>query len=73
LKVVPREEYVRSYVEEMGMEMGMEKANIEWWSTSYDALKCGECQIEDSTFGDLLSRRGGKPQSIHETVRAMLQ
>jgi uncharacterized protein YbjT (DUF2867 family) len=69
LKIVPRKEYVRYSVEEMGME----RATIEWWSTSYDALIDDECLVKDSTFSDLLSRRGGKPLSIHETVRAMLE
>ncbi|KFY02021.1 hypothetical protein V490_00675 [Pseudogymnoascus sp. VKM F-3557] len=68
LKVVSREEYVRYYVEDMGMERG----NVEWWSTSYDALKSGECHITDSTFSDLLSKKGCKPRSIQETVKAML-
>ncbi|KFY99728.1 hypothetical protein V498_00552 [Pseudogymnoascus sp. VKM F-4517 (FW-2822)] len=68
LKVVSREEYVRYYVEEMGMERG----NVEWWSTSYDALKSGECHIKDSTFSDLLSKKDCTPRSIQDTVKAML-
>ncbi|KAF1966204.1 NAD(P)-binding protein [Bimuria novae-zelandiae CBS 107.79] len=37
VKIVLREEYVDHYAQQ-----GMERASVEWWSSTYDALKDGE-------------------------------
>ncbi|RDL39801.1 Uncharacterized protein BP5553_04141 [Venustampulla echinocandica] len=68
VKVVSREEHVRYYVEQKGME----EPSVEWWSSTYPALEKGECIIHDTTLTDLLSTKGVKPQKVEETVKEML-
>lgn len=67
LKVVGRKEYEEFYVGQ-----GKEKASVEWWSSTYDALEDGECAIEDETLEELLKEGGRVPKSLEETVREML-
>ena len=45
---------------------------ITWWSKSYDALRDGECQIDDPTLERLLAEKGVKPTPMEETVAKML-
>jgi uncharacterized protein YbjT (DUF2867 family) len=68
LKVVSRKEYEDHYV-----GTGMEKASVEWWSSTYDALKDGECKIEDDTLESILHAAGRKPQPLEETIEEMMQ
>lgn len=68
LRVVGREEHERFYVRERGMERDM----VEWWSRSYDALRDGECEIDDPTLEELLARKGAKPTPMEEKVGEML-
>ena len=68
LKVVSREEHVKYYVEERGMDQGL----VEWWSRTYDALRAGECEIRDSALEDLIALHGRTPKQLSETVREML-
>ncbi|KAM0724257.1 hypothetical protein Q7P37_000139 [Cladosporium fusiforme] len=67
-KVVDREEHEKFYVQEMGMPEPM----ITWWSKSYDALRDGECQIDDPTLETLLATKGLKPTPMEKTVADML-
>ncbi|KAI9799658.1 MAG: hypothetical protein M1833_003974 [Piccolia ochrophora] len=67
LKVVSREEYCKFYAEK-----GVDKAMVEWWSTTYGALEQNECLIKDGTVTRLLSSKGSKPKSIEDTIREML-
>jgi hypothetical protein len=46
LKVVSREEYCRSYVEEMQRDA----AEVEWWPSTYESLVDGDCEIQDGDF-----------------------
>lgn len=38
--------------------MGRERAEVEWWSSTYESLTDGDCKIEDGTLGELLVERG---------------
>jgi uncharacterized protein YbjT (DUF2867 family) len=69
LKVVSRKEYEDFYVNEKGME----RPSVEWWSSSYDALKDGECAIDDSTLETILKDAGRSPKPLEETVEEMLR
>jgi uncharacterized protein YbjT (DUF2867 family) len=69
LKVVSRKEFEEFYVGEMGME----KASVEWWSSSYDALKDGECAIKDDTLESILKDAGRQPKPLEETIEEMLK
>ena len=68
-RVVPREEHEQFYVQERNMSAPM----ITWWSKTYDALRDGECQIDDPTLEQLLANKGVKPTSMGETVAEMLR
>ncbi|KAF1943086.1 NAD(P)-binding protein [Clathrospora elynae] len=69
LKMVSRKEYEDFYVNEKGME----RASVEWWSSTYDALKEEECDIDDSTLESMLSEAGRKPKPLEETIKEMLR
>lgn len=68
LKVVDRGEFCRYYVEEKGMD----KDFVEWWSTTYEALKDNECLVEDATLTTLLASKGVTPTQIEATIMEML-
>lgn len=68
LKLVSRKEYEDFYVEK-----GTERASVEWWSSSYDALKDGECAINDATLEGLLEEAGRKPTPLETTIEEMLK
>jgi uncharacterized protein YbjT (DUF2867 family) len=67
LKMVSRKEYEDHYV-----GTGMEKASVEWWSSTYDALKDGECAINDDTLETILKEAGRTPKPLEETIGEML-
>ncbi|KAH9826244.1 NmrA-like family [Teratosphaeria destructans] len=69
LKIVPREEHEKYYVQTRGMDEG----NVKWWSKTYDALRENECEIHDPTLEKLLGKKGQKPKPLEETVEEMLQ
>jgi uncharacterized protein YbjT (DUF2867 family) len=69
LEVVSRKEYEDFYVNEKGME----KASVEWWSSTYDALKDGECEIDDPTLEGMLKDAGRQPKPLEETIEEMLR
>lgn len=69
VKVVGRKEYEDYYVNEMGME----RPAVEWWSSTYEALEEGECEIDDSALEDMLREVGRKPQAIEETIEEMMK
>lgn len=66
VKVVSRKEYEDFYA-----ERGTERASVEWWSSSYDALKDGECAINDPTLEDLLQDAGRSPKPLEKTISEM--
>lgn len=66
-RVVSREEHEKFYVEKH-----MPEPMITWWSKSYDALRDGECLIDDPTLELLLAEKGVKPTPMEETVAKML-
>lgn len=69
LKLVPRKEFEDHYVDEKGME----RASVEWWSSTYDALRAWECAIDDPTLERLLEETGRNPKSLEETISEMLK
>lgn len=69
LKVVDRKEYEEFYVKEKDKE----KASVEWWSSTYDALKDGECEIDDSTLEGVLKEAGRRPKTLEETIGEMMR
>ncbi|KAL1600141.1 hypothetical protein SLS59_006215 [Nothophoma quercina] len=68
LKIVSRKEYEDYYA-----ERGTERASVEWWSSSYDALKDGECAINDPTLEGLLKEAGRSSTPLEETIEEMLK
>ncbi|KAF1963086.1 NAD(P)-binding protein [Byssothecium circinans] len=68
LKVVSRQEYEDYYVNEKKMN----RPAVEWWSSTYDALKDGECHIKDTTLETILQEAGRKPKTLEETIKEML-
>jgi uncharacterized protein YbjT (DUF2867 family) len=69
LKIVARKEYEDFYVNDKGME----RPSVEWWSSSYDALKEGECAIDDPTLESILKEAGREPRALEETIEEMLR
>jgi uncharacterized protein YbjT (DUF2867 family) len=69
LKVVGRKDYEDFYVQTKGME----KASVEWWSGTYDALQDGECEIDDPALEKILQDAGRKPKPLEETMEEMLR
>ena len=67
LEVVDRESHEQYHVQERGMD----DAYVKWWAKTYDALRDGECEINDSTLEDLLSSKGVQPKAMEDTVREM--
>jgi hypothetical protein len=52
--------------------MGRDRAEVEWWSSTYDSLKKGECEIEDGTLSELLASVGASLKPVEVTIREML-
>lgn len=68
LKVVSREEYEKFYNEEKGIE----RPAVEWWSSTYEAVKDEECDIKDTTLESIMNDAGRKPKPLEETIEEML-
>ncbi|KAH9875310.1 hypothetical protein J1614_004802, partial [Plenodomus biglobosus] len=69
LKIVSRKAYEDFYVQEMGME----RPAVEWWSSSYDALRDGECAIDDPTLETMLQDVGRTPKALEQTIEEMMK
>ncbi|EUC50481.1 hypothetical protein COCMIDRAFT_82007 [Bipolaris oryzae ATCC 44560] len=69
LRVVGRKEYEEFYVREMGME----RPAVEWWSSTYEALEAGECEIKDETLEGILREAGRTPVPVEVTIREMMK
>ncbi|KAK1072845.1 hypothetical protein LTR74_002360 [Friedmanniomyces endolithicus] len=68
VKVISRDEHEAYYTQQRGME----EPFIKWWSKTYDALRDGECHIQDPTLELLLGKQGLKPKHMEATVAEML-
>ncbi|KAL1651167.1 hypothetical protein SLS58_000505 [Diplodia intermedia] len=69
LKLVGRAEHERYYVERRGIG---EAAYVRWWSTTYDALRDGECEKRDPLLERILAGYDGRrPKPIRETIEEM--
>lgn len=80
VKAVSRREYEQHYISERqipddkqyyNQDKESQEPAVKWWSTTYDALRDGECDIKDETLAKLLSSRGQKAKPIEETLRKM--
>merc|ERR1712169_73241 len=67
VKSVSAEEHVEHYV-----ARGMEENAVRWWVATYEAIKDGECLIDDPTFDELMKRAKLKPTAVTETIASML-
>jgi uncharacterized protein YbjT (DUF2867 family) len=69
IKIVSRKEYENFYVEQQGME----RSSVEWWSSSYDALKDEECAIDDDTLERILKDARREPKALEDTIAEMMK
>ncbi|KAK1079835.1 hypothetical protein LTR33_006054 [Friedmanniomyces endolithicus] len=67
VNVISRDENEAYYTQQRGME----EPFIKWWSKTYDALRDGECHIQDPTLELLLGKQGLKPKHMEATVAEM--
>lgn len=68
VNIVSTQEHIRENVER---EVG--RGLVTWWSPTYDALRDGECEIDDGTLKRLLKERGVTPTPMKDTVDVMLR
>lgn len=66
IKVVDRTDHEKHHT-----ARGMDKAFVQWWSKTYDALAAGECEVPDHTLEELLATKGIEPTPMAETVNEM--
>ena len=69
VEIVGRDEHVRHYVHDRGLR----SPAVRWWVGTYEALRDGECVVDDPTLEDLLARVGAKPTPFEDTVKAMIK
>ncbi|CAJ2511265.1 Uu.00g068900.m01.CDS01 [Anthostomella pinea] len=69
VEVVGRKEHERYYVQERGLD----RAAVEWWASTYEAMEEGECLIDDPTLERLLGSVGVTATPVEETVAAMVK
>jgi uncharacterized protein YbjT (DUF2867 family) len=68
IKVLSRKPHEDYYVNEKQME----RPAVEWWSSTYEAIEDGECDIKDTTLEGILEEAGRKPKSLEATIKEML-
>ncbi|KAI0008435.1 NAD(P)-binding protein [Xylariaceae sp. FL0662B] len=68
VRIVGGAEHVRYYVEERGRE----RAAVEWWASTYEALEAGEGVVDDPTLESLLGGVGVEATPVEETIAAMV-
>jgi uncharacterized protein YbjT (DUF2867 family) len=68
VKVVSKDEHEQFYIHERGMNQSF----VKWWSSSYEAIRNGECATQDSTLEELLKEKGRTPKPFEETVAEMV-
>ncbi|KAF2785720.1 NAD(P)-binding protein [Melanomma pulvis-pyrius CBS 109.77] len=69
LKIVSRKDFEDHYIKTNGME----RPAVEWWSSTFDAVKDGECEIKDTTLEDILKEAGREPKPLEETIEEMMK
>lgn len=67
VKNVGVDEHVRHYV-----SREKEENAVKWWVATYAAVKDGECEIDDSTFDELMERADVKPTRVEDTIAVMV-
>ena len=68
IKIVSRKEFEDYYADEKKKD----RRAVEWWSSTYDALKDGECAIRADTLETILREAGRKPKDLDGTIREMI-
>lgn len=68
LKFVSQKEFEDYYI-----DRGVERANVEWWSSAYEAFEKGECTVDDPTLEGFLEESGRTPLPLETTIREMMQ
>ena len=63
---VSEEEHVRHYV-----ARGKEENAVKWWVATYQAIKDGECLIDEPTFDELMEKAGVKSTAVDATIESM--
>ncbi|KAI1449602.1 NAD(P)-binding protein [Annulohypoxylon stygium] len=64
-----RVEYEKYYI----IGRGRDKASVRWWLSTYDAIKDGECEVDDPTLEKLLASVGVKSTGIEEYIQSTLK
>ncbi|KAI5364478.1 hypothetical protein J4E82_011407 [Alternaria postmessia] len=67
VKVVSRKEFDDYYI-----GRGIDRGQVEWWSSAYDGIKNGECDIDDPTLEEFLKEAGRRPEPLEPTIEKML-
>jgi hypothetical protein len=67
VKLVSRDEHIRYYVKDRGLP---ENA-VKWWAATYEAVKDGECEINDPTLDKLMKEAGIAPTPVEQTIKKM--
>lgn len=67
LKIVSRKEFDDYYT-----ERGIDRAGVEWWSSAYDSIEDGECDVHDPTLEKFLKEAGRTPESLESVIERML-
>ncbi|KAK0654495.1 Quinone oxidoreductase 2 [Lasiodiplodia hormozganensis] len=69
LKVVGCDEHEKYYIEQRGLEAPY----VKWWSLTYDAVREGECDNQDTLLEQILAKHNRKPKPLQATIREMLE
>lgn len=69
VEVVGREEHVKYYVQERGLQ----GPAVRWWVGTYEALEDGECLVDDPMLEELLAKVEVKPTPFEDTLREMVR
>lgn len=68
MKLVDEKEHQDFYVKQKDMPADA----VEWWVSSYAALKDKECLISDDTLDRLLKSKGVVPKTMENTIQEMM-
>ncbi|CAN9265030.1 unnamed protein product [Alternaria alternata] len=67
IKLVSRKKFDDYYVERR-----IDRGRVEWWSSAYDGIKNGECDIDDPMLEEFLKEAGRCLEPLEPTIEKML-